>query len=352
MITSEWRNSAVGRKIVARMDALEESRFRIYALQDGAVRAQALAFALKVGLFEALHARPHSFEEITDTCSVPTRVLPTLLAFLSSQGLLERQSDGTFRNSDAASRFLVRSSGRYVGGRGLLFSGFYPVIGHLPDALASGMPWTPEGQHDMFSNFGPDEQQWFADGMFANAVHGARVLIEQVDFSHFRRLLDLGGNAGGYMIALLQAHPNLVATIFDLEPLRAVAAERIAEAGLEQRIEFAAGSFFEDDLPGGHDVVLLSSILHDWGDADCAAILGKCFAAMDSGGTLVVAEPMLAEDFTGPDHPAVSGLTMAVLGGENRTRARICELLGAAGFDRCWRSELLPQNSVVTARKP
>lgn len=334
------------------MDAMEEARFRIYALQDGAVRAQALAFTLKIGLFDALEARPLSFIEVVHDCSIPPRVLPTLLAFLCSQDLLERRQDGTFRNSAAASRLLVRSSPHYVGGRGLLFSGLYGAVAHLPDALASGMPWTPEGQHDMFANFGPDELRWFADGMFANAVHGARLLLEQVDFSHCRKLLDVGGNAGGYTIALSRAHPNLIATIFDLEPLRTMAAGRIAEAGLKKRIAFAAGSFFADELPRGHDVLLLSSILHDWGDADCAAILRNCFAAMESGATLVVTEPMLAEDSTGPDHPAVSGLTMAVLGGENRTRARICELLAAAGFDRCWRSGLLPQNSIVTARKP
>ena len=58
---------------------------------------------------------------------------------------------------------------------------------------------------------------------------------------------------------------------------------------------------------------------------------------------------MLSEDATGPDHPAASGLTMALLGGENRTRKRIAEMLVEAGFGGVWMSELLPQNSVVTA---
>jgi hypothetical protein len=334
------------------MDDSEDARFRIYALQDGAVRAQALAFVLKVGLFDALEDRSLTFREMAEACALPPRVLPTLLAFLSSQALIERQGDGTFRNTVAASRFLVRSSPRYVGGRGLLFSGFYGAIGHLPEALATGMPWTPEGQHDMFAGFGPAEQQWFADGMFANAVHGARLLADQVDFSKFSRLLDVGGSAGGYTIALTQANHALTATIFDLEPLRTLAGECVSAAGLQGRVAFVAGSFFEDMLPRGHDLLLLSSILHDWGDADCATILHNCFVALDSGGTIIVTEPMLAEDFTGPDHPAASGLTMVVLGGENRTRSRISGLLQAAGFDRCSHSELLPQNSVVTARKP
>ena len=61
---------------------------------------------------------------------------------------------------------------------------------------------------------------------------------------------------------------------------------------------------------------------------------------------------MLAEDSTGPHHPAASGLTMVLLGGENRTRSRIADMLAAAGFDRPWLGPLGEQNSVVTALRP
>jgi 2-polyprenyl-3-methyl-5-hydroxy-6-metoxy-1,4-benzoquinol methylase len=334
------------------MEELEAARLRIYALQDGAVRAQALAFSLKLGLFDTLERAPRTVDQIATVCGLSSRVLPTLLAFLSSQDLIRRRRNGAFGNTPAASTFLVSTSPRYVGGRALLFAGFYDAIKHLPEALATGKPWTPDGQHDMFAGFSPDEQAWFADGMFANAVHGGDVLAREVDFSGFRRLLDVGGGSGGYSIALALAYPGLHATIFDLGPLRRLAAKRVRDAGLSTRITFAAGSFFEDVLPRGHEVLLLSSILHDWADGDCATILRNCFGALEPSGTIVVTEPMLAEDFSGPDHPAASGLTMAVLGGENRTRTRVCNLLRAAGFDHCWRSDLLPQNSVITARKP
>ena len=331
------------------MDELEAARFRIYALQDGAVRAQALAFALTAGLFDRLEREPLTREAIGAAFGLAPRVLPALLAFLASNGLIERREEGAFANTPATSAFLVRGSPRYAGGRGLLFQGFYPAIAHLPESLASGQPWTPEGQHDMFAGFTAEQQRWFAEGMYANAVHGGRSLAAVVDFSDFQRLLDVGGNSGGYAIALAGANPGLRATIFDLEGVRELALERVAAAGLTERVAFAAGSFFEDELPRGHDVVLLSSILHDWDDSDCMTILARCFRAIEPGGTIVVAEPMLAEDATGPDHPAASGLTMALLGGENRTRRRIGEMLEAAGFSGTWMSELLPQNSVVKA---
>jgi len=332
------------------MDELEAARFRIYALEDGAIRAQALAFCLRIGLFDRLDREPLSIQEMASEFGLSPRVLPAICSFLASQQLIELRG-GRFHNTAAASAFLVRASDRYAGGRGLLFAGYYDAIKHLPEALATGMPWTPEGQHDMFASFGPEEQRWFADGMFSNAIHGARWLLGQVDFSPFRRLLDVGGNTGGYALTILEHHPRLQATIFDLEPVGKLARQRARAAALESRLEFVAGSFFTDDLPPGHDVVLLSSILHDWADADCAEILARCHRALGPGGMIVVTEPMLAEDATGPDHPSASGLTMALLGGENRTRARIAGMLEAAGFGDCWRSPLGPQNSVVTGRR-
>lgn len=332
------------------MDELEAARFRIYGLEDGAIRAQALAFCLRIGLFDRLEQQPLSIGELSAEFGLSPRVLPALCSFLASQQLIELR-EGRFHNTPAASAFLVRTSDRYAGGRGLLFAGYYDAIKHLPAALATGMPWTPQGQHDMFSSFGEEEQRWFADGMFSNAIHGARWLLGQVDFAPFSRLLDVGGNTGGYALTILDRHPRLSATIFDLEPVGKLALERAEKAGLATRLEFVPGSFFEDDLPPGHDVLLLSSILHDWADADCARILARCHRGLEPGGLIVVTEPMLAEDATGPDHPSASGLTMALLGGENRTRTRIAEMLEAAGFSGCWHSPLGPQNSVVTARR-
>ncbi len=334
------------------MDELEQARFRIYALEDGAVRAHALAFCLSSGFFERLAERPRPFEAIAGELGLSKRVLPALLAFLAAEGLVVRNPDGTFENSVASSTFLLRGSPRYVGGRGLLFQGFYEAIAHLPESLDSGLPWTGAGQHDMFGGFSEADQRWFAEGMFANAIHGGAALVETVDFSSVRKLLDVGGNAGGYSIAICRANPGLQATIFDLEATRALAEERIRDAGMGARIAFSGGSFFEDDLPPGHDALLLSSILHDWDDADCERILRACFRALERGGTIVVTEPMLAEDHSGPGHPAASGLTMVLLGGENRTRSRIAAMLSEAGFVETRLGPLGEQNSTVTARKP
>ncbi len=329
-------------------DDLEAARLRIYALQDGAMRAQALAFCLRSGLFERLATGPGTPGEL----GLAPRVAPALLAFLASQGLAERDERGRFRATPATEQFLVRSSPRFAGGRALLFQGFHERIGRLGEVLQSGKPIGESGQADMFGSFDAEDQRWFAEGMLANAIAGAERLRCEVDFSGFRRLLDVGGSSGGYSLALLEAQPSLEATIFDLPTVRPLAEERIAARGLGARCRFVTGSFFDDPLPAGHDAVLLANILHDWETEECRRILAGCHEAIEPGGTIVVVEPMLAEDLSGPDHASVSGLTMALLGGENRTQGQVGEMLEEAGFTGVWRSAVGEQNSVVTARRP
>ncbi len=326
---------------------LDAARLRIFALQDGAMRAQALAFCIRSGLFERLAKNPATAEEL----GLAPRVAPTLLAFLSSQGLVERDELGRFHVTTATETFLLRSSPRFAGGRSLTFQRRHEQIGHLGEVLATGNPISEAGFLDEFSNYSSDDQQWFAEGMLSSAVSGARQLQMAVDFSPYRRLLDVGGNSGGYTLALLEAHPSLEGTIFDLEGVRPLAEDRIADRGLGDRCRFVGGSFFDDPLPKGPDVLLLANILHDWDEHACQRILANCHDAIDPGGTIVVVEPMLYEDLSGPAHASVSGLTMALLGGENRTQGQIGQMLESAGFGEVWRSAAGEQNSVATARK-
>ena len=328
-------------------DNLEAARQRIFSLQDGAMRAQALAFCIRSGLFERLAEGPATPEEL----GLAPRVAPTLLSFLTSQGLTEPDGQGRFHATLATKTFLVRSSPRFAGGRSLLFQGRHEQIGQLGKVLGSGRPLAEAGFAEMFESFDEESQRWFAEGMLGNAVSGAEWLRREFDFSPHRRLLDVGGNNGGYALALLEAYPSLNATIFDLEAVRLLAEERIANLGLRERCRFVAGSFFDDPLPKGHDVLLLANILHNWEMTECNLILVACHEAIEPGGTIVIVEPMLSEDLSGPAHASVSGLTMAILGGENRTQSRIGQMLEQAGFEEVRRSAIGDQNSFVTARK-
>lgn len=109
----------------------------------------------------------------------------------------------------------------------------------------------------------------------------------------------------------------------------------VAQAGVADRCEIQAGSFFEA-VPGGADVYLLKSVVHDWDDASAVKILGTCRAAMAGAATgtgkLLLVE-YLVRPGNEPDPLKLRDLMMLVmLGGRERTADDFGRLCAAAGF--------------------
>ncbi|MEU8345971.1 methyltransferase [Spirillospora sp. NPDC048832] len=102
-------------------------------------------------------------------------------------------------------------------------------------------------------------------------------------------VVDVGGGDGSLLIALLRAHENLRGTVIDLDGPVARAERAIAEAGLDDRADAEAGSFF-DPLPAGAGGYLLSGVLHDWDDEHALRILRRCAEAASGTGKVLVVE--------------------------------------------------------------
>ena len=63
-----------------------------------------------LGVFDALHERPATSDELAERLSLDPLGAETLVTALATLGYLERAEDGRWRNS--ASHWLMRSSGR------------------------------------------------------------------------------------------------------------------------------------------------------------------------------------------------------------------------------------------------
>src|SRR6185503_15469301 len=82
-------------------------------------------------------------------------------------------------------------------------------------------------------------------------------------------------------------NPHLTGVGFDLAQVAPVFEEYVAGLGLTDRLSFAAGDFFKQDLPKA-DVVLMGHILHDWDLPTKKMLIQKAFEAVPEGGALVV----------------------------------------------------------------
>jgi predicted O-methyltransferase YrrM len=167
-------------------------------------------------------------------------------------------------------------------------------------------------------------------------------------------MIDVGGGSGVYTIAVLRAAPQMRATIFDRPIVTDIARRKLAQEDLTDRVALVSGDFYVDALPGGHDLALLSAIIHQNDAEQNVALYRKIFDALLPGGAIVVRDFVMSEDHTVPADGTVFAINMLVNtpGGSTYSFEEISEDLEAAGFVDAKLLHRGAMDSLVTARRP
>ncbi len=161
----------------------------------------------------------------------------------------------------------------------------------------------------------------------------APVMAQKLVLDNARLLLDVGGGTGIYSIALLQKNPNLRAIVWDRPEVLKVAAEMAAHYGVTERFECRAGDMFADPVPAGADTVLLSNVLHDWDEPECAKLVARLSDALPPGGKLLVHDALLDDGLDGPLAVALySAALFSLTEGRAYSREEFVEWMEKAGL--------------------
>ena len=333
------------------------SAIPLMALSTGFWAFKTLAAAHDLDLFSRLaDGAGTTADELAQALGLHPRPAEMLLTGCAALGLLEKKQ-GRYRNTALSDTYLVRGKPYYFGGFvQMADKRLYAGWGKLGEALRTNRPttWDPAVQASMFDGEDPMMLAHFWEAMHSLSTMTARKLGEAVDLSHFRRLLDIGGGSGAYDIEICKQYGNLRATVFDLPFVATIAAKKVAEAHLADRIATVGGNFFEQ-LPGDHDVHLLSMIMHDWDEAKNRALLRRSFEALPDGGAVVISELLVDDEKTGPAPAALMSLNMLIeTEGRNYTPAEYSAWLEDAGFrqiETVW-FDAPAANGAVIGRKP
>src|SRR5215470_1693327 len=319
-----------------------------------------LAAATELDLFSRLSGTKGTTSvELAKTLGIPERPAEMLLTGCAALGLLKKKGP-RYVNSPLAERFLVRGLPQYFGGFvEMLDKRLYAGWGKLTEALHSNRPttWDPSRQESLFDGADPVMLSHFWQAMHSISTSTGTVLARALDWKRFTRVLDVGGGSGALDIELCRRHRHLRATVYDLSHVVEIAAANVARAGLTARVQTVGGNFFEEAAyPPGHDAILLSMIMHDWSEADDRRILGKCYAALPSGGAVLICELIVNEAKSGPAPAALMSLNMLIetSGGRNYTAGEYGAWLRDIGFRRIRTVPLAGAgaNGVVIAHKP
>jgi len=299
-------------------------------LSTGYWAAAALNAAVSLGIFDALADGRADAAEIAKRIGCSQPHTERLLRALAGLGLLEQHGAGFA---------IVRSARQYLSPSGvsclldaLRFNAdLYQAWGRLADCVKQGRPAVPAGAH-----LGNDAERTrrFVMGMHSRAMGMAPALLPALDVSGCGSLLDVGAGPGTFARLLAVRHPALRVTLYDLEPVLAVARELESGSPASGRIEYRAGDYRKDELPAGFDGVLYCGALHQEDPDSARVVLGKLFRCLEPGGCAWIVDLMLDDDLSKPPFCALFSITMMLTSPSGRVFAEreVVELASQAGF--------------------
>ena len=300
-------------------------------------RSKTMFTAVSLGVFDRLQQGPARAGDLAAAFGVDAGALERLLDACAALGLLSKQN-GSYSNSPAAETYLCSTSPHTMSGY-IRYSNevLYPAWGNLADAVREGTPrWAQTFGLDgpLFSSFFRDDaaMREFIRGMHGFGMLSSPAVVSAFDLSGFHTMADLGGATGHLTIAACERYPALRGVVFDLDRVTAMAREHVALSTARDRIEIIAGDFFRDELPAA-DLYAVGRILHDWDEAKIGQLLSRIYSSLPSGGGLLIAEKLMAEDGVGPVPASMQSLNMLVITeGRERSLSAYAALLRAAGF--------------------
>jgi cyclopropane fatty-acyl-phospholipid synthase-like methyltransferase len=231
----------------------------------------------------------------------------------------------------------------------------YPFWGWLTDALKTGEPQNEARTGgDFFAALYADPERL---GQFLHAMTGlsagaAIAIAKKFPFQRYQSVLDLGCAEGGLLAQLARTHPHLRAIGFDLPAARDTFERYVHSLGLQERIAFTGGDFFDDPLPRA-DVITLGHILHDWGLEQKQQLLAKVYQALPAGGAVIVFESIIDDERSTNALGLLMSLNMLIEtpAGFDYTGAGCCEWMNQAGFAETYVDHLAGPDSMVVGIK-
>jgi len=294
----------------------------------GFMKSRVILTGAELDIFTRLDGSPETLSGLVKTTGFNRRSLARLLDALAGLGFLGKK-DGVYSLTEKGG---LLSSGRpgSVLPMVLHMSRVWETWGDLSSMVRKGMG----GKHKHTDRTDPAALAAFIGAMDVVGRDLSEEIAASYDAGPCKKLLDVGGASGTYTIAFLRRYPLLDATIFDLDSVIPMARARMDVEGLTGRVSFVAGDFYRDDLPGGHDLVLLSAIIHQNDSQENIALYRSAFNALVPGGKILIRDHVMEEDRTAPVPGTLFAINMLVntRGGNTYTFKEIRKDLNAAGF--------------------
>jgi len=300
----------------------------LLAVTRGFMEARVVLTAVELDLFTLLSRSPTSLEELISALKTTSRGTAILLDALAGMGLLIKRDD-RYTCPEEIARLLSADSPATVLPMAKHAASLWGRWSELTNIVREGAADRPPA---VFED--KEELAAFIGAMHVVAKRFAETVAAQVQAGASTNLLDIGGATATYAEAFLRQYPRMRATVFDRPPVIELARKRLADTGLMDRLTLVPGDFYTDELPDGHDLALLSAIIHQNSPEQNLDLYKKVFRALTPGGRILIRDHVMSSDRTQPRDGALFAVNMLVAtsGGNCYTFEEIQDSLRAAGF--------------------
>ncbi len=210
---------------------------------------------------------------------------------------------------------------------------------------------------DSYQNWMSDTEQAvkYSEAQHAGSLGPGRTLARKVDLSNARSLLDVGGGTGAMSIRLLEANPELEATIIDFPNVAEIGWRFVSEAGMVDRIRYIPSNALEAEWPTEQDAILMSYLFSGVPGTRVPGLVEYAFETLSAGGAFMVHDFMVEDDRTGPAMAALWQLQHMAFTPDARsvTPGWLKEHMRNVGFVDIVEDEMIPGlTRLIHARKP
>ena len=328
---------------------------RIMQLGFGFWGSKTLLSAVELGLFTELANGSRDAKSLAKRLKLHPRSARDFFDALVALGLLKRIG-ARYANTAETGLFLDRAKPTYVGGiLEMANARLYRFWGSLTEALQTGKPQNEvKTGEDFFGTLYTDPQrlEGFLKAMTGLSRGTARAMAARFPWKRYRSFADIGCAQGGVAVEIVLAHQHLTGQGMDLPVVQPVFEAYTKSRRVQTRVTFHPGDFFKEPLPKA-DVLIMGHILHDWDLKEKMMLLCKAYAALPTGGALIVHEALIDDARKQNAFGLLMSLNMLIEthGGFDFTGADCRSWMKKAGFTRTKVEPLAGPDSMVIAIK-
>jgi 2-polyprenyl-3-methyl-5-hydroxy-6-metoxy-1,4-benzoquinol methylase len=320
--------------------------------------SKTLLSAVEMSVFTELARRPEDLETLRGRLGLHARSAHDFLDTLVALGFL-RKVDGKYANTPAADLYLDKHKPSYIGGiLEMANQRLYGHWNHLTEALRTGRQQNEskeagDGESPFEALYAdPARLKTFLAAMTGISRGANLAIARKVPWNQYRTFADVGTAQGDLAVQVALANPHLQGIGFDLAEVGPIFEEYVEQHGLNGRLRFMSGNFFEDAMPTV-DVITMGHILHDWNLEQKKMLLRKAYEAVSPGGAVVAYDAIIDDDRSKNAFGLMMSLNMLVEtpGGFDYTGAHCMGWMKEVGFRETRVEHLVGPDSMVVGIK-